>query len=683
MKMRSNLRTNGTGGETLRRSDRRPGPGRRGTARIAALALLMLATAMTACILTEYPESDAATYKVDVGPIDGSGQYSGSVDVYFRGYGTTSFSLLVEGTGPMADFGAPGTDSQAPWYGTLFDGAVTDTSGTAKYIFSNESVTHIGDYAFSHCTGGFTVSGDLKSIGEQAFSYSSIESWDFGDCTDMVLGKDIFKGCTNLQTIKFGSGFSTKDGQSIADADLTDHKFVKYSDGAYVEITANEDFVGHTFIYDSGRNAYVRDTSIPHEWNIGPLESGVFTDTVKAVLIEGKLTVTGSGPMADFGYVRSDYWAPWNDEDLADEITSVVIGDGVTTIGGYCFFDCSNLEDVSIGGSVGSIGDGAFYLTEALTGITIPQSVKGFGDACFDASGLRSFDFGNLTGVTLGTEMFKGCSDLATISFGRGFSVADGQYIPDLWIADQRFVYDDYTDIETNEGFIGHTFTLDTEEGVYVSDGGLTRSHSVTYMLYDDPASVWKVQEVGEGDWFLIPEDILYFDTALSGWTDGAETYAPGQRVMMGTDDIVLTAVWFPVREVRYDDGSGEISSAFITDGRTEFTVDEADPVKEGFAFGGWLSGGMVYHRGDSVPLDTGSAVTVLTAVWTEVEEPSPTVPPIIPGGDASDGDLPVVIVPEDGEEPRSGKDGKIVLMTAVIAAIVGELAVLAFSRRH
>ena len=50
--------------------------------------------------------------------------------------------------------------------------------------------------------------------------------------------------------------------------------------------------------------------------------------------------------------------APWN--FTADSITSVIIGDGVTTIGANAFNSFTALKTVSIESSVTSIGNGAF-----------------------------------------------------------------------------------------------------------------------------------------------------------------------------------------------------------------------------------------------------------------------------------------------------------------------------------
>ena len=67
---------------------------------------------------------------------------------------------------------------------------------------------------------------------------------------------------------------------------------------------------------------------------------------------------------------------PW--QSYKDQITKVVIKQGVTTIGSHAFFLCSNLESVSIPEGVTTIEDRAFWQT-SLKNITIPASVTQIG----------------------------------------------------------------------------------------------------------------------------------------------------------------------------------------------------------------------------------------------------------------------------------------------------------------
>ena len=91
----------------------------------------------------------------------------------------------------------------------------------------------------------------------------------------------------------------------------------------------------------------------------------------------GVLTISGTGPMEDYGGKSQ----PW--EALSESITSVVLSDGVTSIGEYAFEDCSSLTSITIPNSVTSIGGSAFSNCSSLTSITIPNSVTSIGYYAF------------------------------------------------------------------------------------------------------------------------------------------------------------------------------------------------------------------------------------------------------------------------------------------------------------
>lgn len=104
-------------------------------------------------------------------------------------------------------------------------------------------------------------------------------------------------------------------------------------------------------------------------------QSGKCGDNLTWTLEDGTLTISGTGAMANYSYNSS----PWFDYEYRSSISSVIISDGVTSIGNYAFFYCSNLTSVTISNSVTDIGDWAFYYCSSLTSITIPESVKSIG----------------------------------------------------------------------------------------------------------------------------------------------------------------------------------------------------------------------------------------------------------------------------------------------------------------
>ena len=93
----------------------------------------------------------------------------------------------------------------------------------------------------------------------------------------------------------------------------------------------------------------------------------------------GTLTVTGTGAMDDFSG-----GAPWDAHK--EDITSVVLTGGVTTVGAYAFKGYTALKSVSFGNSLREIGQGAFQNCTGLTEISLPASFRLFGPECFMGS---------------------------------------------------------------------------------------------------------------------------------------------------------------------------------------------------------------------------------------------------------------------------------------------------------
>ena len=133
---------------------------------------------------------------------------------------------------------------------------------------------------------------------------------------------------------------------------------------------------------------------------------------------------------------------PWTSETNYSSITSVVIGNGVTSICGNAFKQCPNLTSASIASTVTSIDNQAFsecgkletvtftdadnsHLTiirpnafnncEKLSSITIPKGVGEIGDFAFVCcSALVSATLPS-TLLTMGVHVFRDCTSLASV----------------------------------------------------------------------------------------------------------------------------------------------------------------------------------------------------------------------------------------------------------------------------
>ena len=99
---------------------------------------------------------------------------------------------------------------------------------------------------------------------------------------------------------------------------------------------------------------------------------------------KGTLTISGNGEMMDYyiDYETGDeFLAPWH--EYSEKVKSVIIEDGVTSIGTSSFSNCSNLVNITISNSVTSINNYAFRICTSLTSITIPDSVTSIDNYVF------------------------------------------------------------------------------------------------------------------------------------------------------------------------------------------------------------------------------------------------------------------------------------------------------------
>ena len=148
---------------------------------------------------------------------------------------------------------------------------------------------------------------------------------------------------------------------------------------------------------------------------------------------DGTLTISGTGEMSGYGvsYTYEDVvvstYTPW--EAYRSSIKSIVIKDGVTSIGGGVFAGCCNLTSVAIPSSVTSIGWCAFLSCSSLKSVHVPS-----GTTTIDARA-----FSNCTGLTdvtipgsvtsINNSAFSKCSSLTSVTIPDGVtSIGDSAF---------------------------------------------------------------------------------------------------------------------------------------------------------------------------------------------------------------------------------------------------------------
>ena len=291
------------------------------------------------------------------------------------------------------------------------------------------------------------------------------------------------------------------------------------------------------------------------------------------------LTIRGSGAMKN--YLMSGH-QPWR--SFRDQITSVVVSPGVTSIGNLAFALSRNIIHVDIADSVVSIGEQAFSDCSRLTDITVPQSVTYIGVNAFDSCT-------NLSSITLSTNnitsirphTFSGCSELSSI------------VIPDGVTSIQLGAFFNCTKL-TSITIPDSVTTIDP--GAFKNCSSLT---SITI-----PGSVTSIgSNVFTGCTSL--NDISYSGTsesvisALSGYVPTLVTFNYGDKVPEAERMITVS----------------------VKTGET-LTAPTTLPTVSGYKFKGWLTK-------DDEPYDFTGAPTgrfTLYANWEKIPDPKPEPKP-------------------------------------------------------
>ncbi len=192
---------------------------------------------------------------------------------------------------------------------------------------------------------------------------------------------------------------------------LTNNGTMQIWNGCTLYLKKGADFVDNGFTINDGK--------ILREENA--VKSGVGTDGLAwEISDDGVLTISGSGPMADYGWY-GDNAAPWREYYF--DILSVVIEEGVTSIGNMAFYGCSKLtQPVEIPDSVTSIGEQAFRDCTALTGVKIGSGVSAIPGGCFwDCHALADVQLPAGISV-IGDGAFSNCTSLGNIILPDGLT---------------------------------------------------------------------------------------------------------------------------------------------------------------------------------------------------------------------------------------------------------------------
>lgn len=366
-------------------------------------------------------------------------------------------TLLISGFGEMDDYELlflnPDEDgynteqgSSAPWYGQ-----------DIRKIVIGQGVTRIGSSAFAGLKAVESVElpESLTSIGSLAFAYTSltevvipdsvtsIGDSVFCDCRDLnsvrlpaglqVIPESAFNGCVALKEIVLPDSlqrielFAFQDCRGLKEITLPDSVFMI---GAQAFENGPETCV---VIPGSYAEEYCREKRVPYSYPDGtrpelpPVETaGSCGQDLTWNLENGTLTISGTGPMFDYeedmeGLYTVGITAPW----YGMAVHTVVVEEGVTTVGNYAFALLEEVRRVSLPETLVSIGEHAFWCCK-ITEIDIPDAVSKMGTQAFgNCEELRSVKLPKgIKRIEYG--LFEACTELQEITIPDGVkSISD------------------------------------------------------------------------------------------------------------------------------------------------------------------------------------------------------------------------------------------------------------------
>ena len=307
-------------------------------------------------------------------------------------------------------------------------------SGCTGNITLSEGIISIGDSAFFGCKNleKVTFSEKMTSIGNSAFSgCTGLKNIDLPKGLTAI-GDSTFSGCRNLEKVTFPEKIMSIGENAFFNCKILKKVYYEGTEENWKKITignGNESLLSAKIYYPSEYNNFICQEDngeitiveyvgnedkiiIPSMINgkkvthIGD-HAGFYNEEIylpKSIISIGDGAFSGciiyyEGTEEDWQNIVKGYHAPYYSQKITDDkvvycekdgeivitnyfgkesdivIPSNIEGKQVTSIRGWAFSSCNNLESITLPDSVTSIGAGAFSSCNNLESIALPDSL--------------------------------------------------------------------------------------------------------------------------------------------------------------------------------------------------------------------------------------------------------------------------------------------------------------------
>ena len=381
-------------------------------------------------------------------------------------------TLTISGTGEMMS---------APW---------DSNCSSVRTVLIEYGVTNIRDSAFNGCYNltRITIPDSVTYLGQRAFAY-----------------------CTNLKNIDIPVSVCSIGHDLCERSGLTDI----YYYGTAAQWNAISIGSQNQELFYATRHYCVGSCGTNLNYRYEPEIA--------------TLTISGTGPMSDY----TSGSAPWySDHSL---IESVVIGDGVTRIGDYAFYDCTALTSAPLPKSVTSIGTWAFTGCVGLS-VTIPDDVTSIGDYAFYGTDLTTVTIPN--GVTgIGFYTFSNCTGLTNITIPNSttsiesYAFRNCTSLTDIYFTGTQDEWDAITIASGNDSLTSATLHVNYVSPPDFTLASINLGESISFKFYV-PLTAAQLEHAIRVD----------FDMDVADGTDKTQSVAlAGATYDGGTDSYVFT----------------------------------------------------------------------------------------------------------------------------------------------